>query len=56
MRRLVQLIADYDRAGNLTTRLSRPPAEAGERVRVEIGDAGGVALVATVELSGSPDN
>jgi hypothetical protein len=39
-------IAWIDRAGNLTTTLSRAPAPAGERVRVDIGDADGVALVA----------
>jgi hypothetical protein len=38
-------IAWIDRAGNLTTTLSRPPAEVGERLRVDIGDAGAVALV-----------
>jgi hypothetical protein len=39
-------IAWIDRAGNLTTTLARAPAEAGERLRVDIGDVGGVALVA----------
>jgi putative serine protease PepD len=39
MHRLVQLIADYEPGGNLTTTLSRAPAEPGERVRVDIGDA-----------------
>jgi S-adenosyl-l-methionine hydroxide adenosyltransferase len=38
-------IAWIDRAGNLTTTLSRPPAEAGEHVRVDIGTARGTALV-----------
>ena len=41
------VIAAVDRAGNVGTTLSRPPAAPGERVRVAIGDASRTALVAS---------